>query len=131
MKSVMKKRLYVVAILFTIHCSLFVSHAVAQTEPEYRLEIGAGIGMASYEGDFNGNIFKNPQAAFSLLGKYKFNPRVAMAMNISYMKLKGAAKDVTSYVPTEWQGYDFSKNVGDVGLEWNIVEPNGSHLIYF
>ena len=127
----MKKRLYVVAILFTIHCSLFVSHAVAQTEPEYRLEVGAGIGMASYEGDFNGNIFKRPQAAFSLLAKYKFNPRVAVAMNITYLTLKGSAKDVTSYVPEQWTDYTFNPKIGDVGfrLEYNFW-PYGTGMEY-
>ena len=131
MKSVMKKRLCVVAILFTIHCSLFVSHAVAQTEPEYRLEIGAGIGMASYEGDFNGNIFKSPQAAFSLLARYKYNPRVALAMNISYMTLKGSAKDVTSFVPEQWANYTFKHKIGDVGfrLEYNFW-PYGTGMEY-
>ena len=131
MKSVMKKRLCVVAILFTIHCSLFVSHAVAQTEPEYRLEVGGGIGMVSYEGDFNGNIFRNPQAAFSLLAKYRWNPRVALAMNISYMQLKGSAKDVKSYVPQQWQDYTFKRKVGDVGLrlEYNFW-PYGTGMEY-
>ena len=131
MKSIMKKRLYVVAILFTIHCSLFVSHAVAQTEPEYRLEVGGGIGMVSYEGDFNSNIFKNPQPMFSLLGKYRFNPRMALAMNISYGTLKGSAKDVTSYVPEEWADYDFKTSIGDVGfrLECNFW-PFGTGMEY-
>ena len=131
MKSVMKKRLYVVAILFTIHCSLFVSHAVAQTEPEYRLEVGGGIGMVSYEGDFNSNIFKNPQPMLSLLAKYRFNPRMALAMNISYGKLKGSAKDVSSYVPDKWANYDFTRKIGDVGLrlEWNFW-PFGTGMEY-
>jgi len=131
MKSVMKKRLCVVAILFTVHCSLFVSHAVAQTEPEYRLEVGGGIGMAFYEGDFNGNIFKNPQASFSLLARYKYNPRVAVAMNITYLKLEGSAKDVTSYVPAQWQDYSFKRKTGDVGvrLEYNFW-PYGTGMEY-
>jgi hypothetical protein len=89
---------------------------VAQTEPEYRLEVGGGIGMVSYEGDFNGNIFKNAQPMFSMLAKYRFNPRMALAMNISYGSLKGSAKDVSSYVPEEWADYDFKTNIGDVGL---------------
>ena len=89
--------------------------AKAQTEPEYRLEVGGGIGMVSYEGDFNSNIFKNPQPMFSLLAKYRFNPRMALAMNVSYGTLKGSAKDVSSYVPEEWANYDFTKNIGDVG----------------
>ena len=87
----------VVAILLMLAVS-----AKAQTEPEYRLEIGGGVGMVSYQGDFNGNLFKNMQPMFSLLGKYKFNPRMALAMNISYGTLKGSAKNVTSYVTEEW-----------------------------
>ena len=31
--------------------------AKAQTEPEYRLELGGGVGAVTYLGDFNGSIF--------------------------------------------------------------------------
>lgn len=33
-------------------------HISAQDDPQYRMEIGAGVGMVSYEGDFNGNVLK-------------------------------------------------------------------------
>lgn len=103
----------------------------AQTEPEYRLEVGGGIGMVSYQGDFNGNIFKNMQPMFSLLAKYKFNPRVAIAMNISYGKLKGSAKDITSHVPAQWVDYTFKRKIGDVGvrMEYNFW-PYGTGMEY-
>ena len=105
--------------------------AHAQTEPEYRLEVGGGIGMVSYQGDFNGNIFKNMQPMFSLLAKYKFNPRVAIAMNISYGKLKGSAKDITSHVPAQWADYTFKRKIGDVGvrMEYNFW-PYGTGMEY-
>ena len=105
--------------------------AKAQTEPEYRLEIGGGIGMVAYQGDFNGNLFKNMQPMFSLLGKYKFNPRMALAMNISYGTLKGSAKNVTSYVPEEWADYSFKEKFSDVGirLEYNFW-PFGTGMEY-
>jgi len=61
----------------------------AQTQPEYRVEIGAGVGMVTYLGDFNGNLLKNPMPMFSLLAKYKLDPRMAVAMNVSYGKIKG------------------------------------------
>ena len=103
----------------------------AQTEPEYRLEVGGGIGMVSYQGDFNGTIFKNMQPMFSLLAKYKFNPRVAIAMNISYGKLKGSAKDVTPHVPEQWADYSFKRKIGDVGvrMEYNFW-PYGTGMEY-
>ena len=116
----------VVAILLMLAVS-----AKAQTEPEYRLEIGGGVGMVAYQGDFNGNLFKNMQPMFSLLGKYKFNPRMALAMNISYGTLKGSAKNVTSYVPEEWADYSFKEKFGDVGnrLEYNFW-PFGTGMEY-
>ena len=30
----------------------------AQGDVEYRMEVGAGAGLLSYEGDYNGSIFK-------------------------------------------------------------------------
>ena len=35
--------------------------AKAQEDQEYRLEIGGGIGLTSYQGDFNGSITANMQ----------------------------------------------------------------------
>ena len=32
--------------------------AKAQTEPEYRLELGGGVGLLTYLGDFNTNLMK-------------------------------------------------------------------------
>ena len=37
--------------------------AEAQTDPEYRAELGGGVGMVSYQGDFNGSILKDLQPA--------------------------------------------------------------------
>ncbi len=125
------KRLYVVVIIFTIHCTLFTSHAVAQTEPEYRLELGGGIGAVTYLGDFNGNITRNAQPMFSLLAKYKFNPRMALAMNVSYGQLKGDAKKVEGHIPTQWSDHSFKNNLVDVGMrfEYNFW-PYGTGMEY-
>ena len=40
----------------------------AQDDPEYKMEIGVGTGLLTYEGDYNGNIFKEsqPMASFML-----------------------------------------------------------------
>ena len=114
--------------LFTFHFSLFT--AKAQTEPEYRLEIGGGIGMVSYQGDFNGNIFKNPQPMATVLAKYRFDPRRALAMNVSYGQLKGSSKNAKTYFPLPTT-YDFTSKVVDVGLrlEYNFW-PYGTGFEY-
>ena len=92
--------------------------AKAQTEPEYRLELGGGVGLLTYLGDFNTNLMKNTQPMFSLLAKYKFDPRQALAMNVSYGTLKGSAKYEKSYYPNVQEDYSFKNNVLDVGLRY-------------
>jgi opacity protein-like surface antigen len=91
----------------------------AQTEPEYRLELGGGVGMVTYLGDFNANIFKNAQPMFTAMAKYRFNPRKALALNVSYGTLKGTAKDDKSYYPG-LDGYTFKHNLLDIGLRGEL-----------
>lgn len=116
------------AVLFVFHLSL---NAYGQTEPEYRLEIGAGVGAVSYQGDFNGNIFKEMQPMFTLLAKYRFDPRQAIALNVSHGQLKGSAKHAGTYLPNEWDGYTFKTRLWDVGVryEYNFW-PYGTGMEY-
>ena len=92
--------------------------ASAQTEPEYRLELGAGVGLMNYLGDFNGNLLKNPGPMFSALAKYKFSPRSAVAMNVSYGRYKGDAKNAGTYYPSPYTNYKFKHGLLDVGLRF-------------
>ena len=108
----MKKVLLLVLMLSAVR-------AQAQTEPEYRMEIGGGLGTVSYLGDFNSNIFKNMQPMFSLLAKYRFDPRKALAFNISYGTLKGSSSYDQTHFP-EVEDYSFKHNVVDVGLRGEL-----------
>ena len=83
--------------LLTYQLSLATSHA--QEEPEYRMEIGAGAGLAIYYGDFNGKLFRSLQPMGALHAKYKMNPRMAWAANLGATKLKGSSQNVTSGYP--------------------------------
>ena len=89
----------------------------AQEDPEYRAEIGGGIGLVTYEGDFNSHLFKNMQPMFTLLGRYKLNPRMALALNVSYGKIKGSSKDVETYYPNLPETA-FSHGLVDVGVRY-------------
>ena len=98
-----------------------VASVHAQTDPEYKLELGGGIGMVSYQGDFSSGLFKNLQPMFTVLAKYRFDPRRAVALNVSYGQLKGSSEDVKTYYPLTTT-YDFKSKVADVGLrlEYNF-----------
>ena len=92
--------------------------AQAQTDPEYRLEIGGGVGAVTYLGDFNGNLTKNSQPMFTLMAKYRFDPRQALALNVSFGTLKGSAKYEKTYYPNVQEEYSFKNNLVDVGLRY-------------
>lgn len=55
----------------------------AQEDPEYRMEVGAGGALVCYEGDFNGSILGTMCPMGTLLAKYRMNPRMAWALNLS------------------------------------------------
>lgn len=95
----------------------------AQDDPQYRMEIGAGVGMVSYEGDFNGNVLKNMQPMFSALWRYNFDPYKDLRFSATYGKLKGSSKDVDTYYPDyATEEYSFNRNLLDVSLvfEYNF-----------
>jgi len=68
----------------------------SQTEDEYLMEVGAGVGTMSYVGDFNGSIFKNMQPMASLVLKRLWGPYIGVQANVSYGKAKGDSKNVTT-----------------------------------
>lgn len=93
--------------------------ARAQEDPEYRAEVGAGVGLMTYYGDFNSALFKGMQPAFTLLGRYKWNPRMALAMSITYGKLKGSSDNVDTWYPDYQESvYEFDNSLWDIALRY-------------
>lgn len=103
--------------LLSVFLTIFTVSLSAQEAPEYRAEVGGGIGLVAYQGDFNGNLFKNMQPMFTLLGRYKFNPRMALALNASYGKIKGSSKNVETFYP-DLPEIDFNHGLVDVGVRY-------------
>lgn len=123
----MKKVSFVLVFLL-----MFAIQAKAQDDPEFRLEIGAGVGMMGYLGDFNGNLTKDMQPMFAVTGRYVFNPWMALRMSVSRGKLKGSSSDVETYYPDYTDvSYDFSNALYDLSLtyEYNFL-PYGTGWDY-
>ena len=105
------------AVLITYHLSL--STSLAQDDPEYRMEIGAGIGTVTYLGDFNGNLLQDMQPMGTLLAKYRPNPRMAWTFSIGYGKLKGAVADEKTWYPeAEQMPSSFNNGLINGGLRF-------------
>ena len=95
----------------------------AQEESEYRMEIGGGIGLVNYLGDYNGNLAKNLQPMGSLVAKYRPNPRMSWAFGVGHGKLKGQLADAQTWYPeTEQLPQSFSHALidGSVRFEYNF-----------
>jgi len=110
-------RLCICAALFMLHSTCFQAECSAQQDPEYRLEIGAGVGALTYLGDYNGNPLKEIQPMGTVLAKYRFTPRQALALNIGYGQLKGSSRNVKTYYP-QTEPYSFKSSVVDAGLRY-------------
>lgn len=113
----MKKTLYIV--LTALLLSIASVPANAQTDYEYRMEIGGGVGLMAYEGDFNGSILHNMQPSASLMLRRVMNPYMDLRLAASYDKLKGSSKDVKTYLP-QYQDtqYDFSTTLVDLSATY-------------
>lgn len=121
------KKLLVVILIFFSNISLY-----AQEDEEYRMEIGAGIGMMGYLGDFNGNITKDLQPMGTVLARYNFSPYMGLKFNVSYGKMKGSSADVETYYPEYAESpYEFDNTLVDFGLtyEYNFF-PYGTGRDY-
>ena len=73
--------------------------ASAQDDVEYRMEVGGGIGMMGYLGDFNGSLTKNLQPMASLVLRNNLNPYMGFKAAASYGKLKGSSTAEKTYYP--------------------------------
>ena len=112
------RRVLVMATLLVLLSPCLSLGAVAQEYPEYRMEAGGGIGTVGYLGDFNGSLLKDMQFGASLVGKYRFNPRMAMGLTVTYGTLKGASTDEKTWLPEVQTPVAFSHSVVDASLRY-------------
>lgn len=93
--------------------------ASAQDDPEYRMEVGGGLGLVSYEGDFSSSVTKGMQPMAALIAKYRYNPRTAMGVSLSYGKLKGSSTDVQTWYPGMAEApYSFDNQLVDLSMRY-------------
>lgn len=105
---------------FTLLIITLLSIGMAEAQSlDYRMEIGAGVGLVSYLGDFNGNLTKDMQPAGSAIARYNINPRSALKFELTVGKLKGSSNDVkTYYTEPDAQEVNFSNSLYDFGCRY-------------
>ena len=107
-------------LLFTFS-PLHIFTVSAQDEPEYKMEAGAGAGLVTYTGDFNGNLLKGMQPFGTLMAKYHLSPRAAVSFNLGVGKIKGSSDDAETWYPLE-ERYEFDNTLteGIFRYEYNF-----------
>lgn len=106
-------------LIFMIVMVTAATQVRAQDDPEYRMEIGAGVGMMGYLGDFNGNLTKDLQPMATVLARYVFNPYMDLKLNVSYGTMKGSSEDAETYYPDYAETpYTFKNKLYDVCLTY-------------
>ena len=95
----------------------------AQSDPEYLMEVGAGVGVVNYMGDFNANLTKNFQPGAAILLRRLLSPYMGFKFDVMYGKLKGSSKDMKTYYHDYVETpYEFSNTLidGSVTYEYNF-----------
>lgn len=93
--------------------------ASAQQDDEYLMEIGGGVGMVAYQGDFNGKITSGMQPAGAIVWRRLLNPYMGLRVTGMMGKLKGDATRVETYYPDETtRAYSFDRSLTDVSVTY-------------
>ncbi|MBQ0073401.1 MAG: outer membrane beta-barrel protein [Prevotella sp.] len=106
--------------------------ASAQDDVEYRMEIGAGVGMTTYHGDFSSALFKKSQPAGAVIFRRVINPYTAVRISGMYTGIKGSTEGKSTYYPDLAEnGYSFSNPLADISatFEYNFL-PYGTGRDY-
>ncbi len=125
----MRVYIYKVSILFAA-LVMSVMAAMAQDDVEYRMEIGAGLGLTAYQGDFSSSITKNMQPTGAVIFRRVLNPRSAVRFSGMYTRLKGDMRNIdTVYPDLVNEGYSFSNALVDVSAtyEYNFMPYGTGH----
>lgn len=105
----------------------------AQTDDEYLMEIGGGVGFLGYLGDYNNVLTRDLQPMAMLLVRRNLSPYMGLRLAASFGKLKGNERDVkTIYPSTGVTPYSFSRTLTDVSLtyEYNFWPYGTGHDYY-
>ena len=105
-------------LVISLACAM-PSMCLAQSDYQYRMEIGAGVGVVTYQGDLGGSLTKNMQPMASVVLRRFFNPYMALKFSAAYGKLKGSSADSNTYYPDYAASqYRFNKTLVDAGVTY-------------
>ncbi len=106
-------------------------NVMAQSNEEYKLELGGTLGGSFYMGDANYTTpFKNIGIAGGVMVRYLINPRMAIKGNLIVGRISGDTKNFSNQYPFEGVA-SFKRTIFDLGaqFEYNFL-PYGTGFGY-
>lgn len=83
---------------------LFCAGISAQSEEEYRMEVGVGAGAAFSLNDANSSLFGGAKPMGGAVARFIFNPRSALKLTASYATTSGNIDGVKNFYPAHPAG---------------------------
>lgn len=103
-----------------LHASCF-THAAAQTELEYKMEIGGMVGSSTYLGDASyTGFYKNVNLGGGAIARYNLNPRMALKFDLAYGGISGDASGEAYPPGIDRDALKFKKSLVDVGCQYEM-----------
>lgn len=104
----------------------------AQSGTTYKGEVGAGVGVTNYLGDFNGSLTKGFQPEVNIIYRRVFDAYKALKFDLSAAPFKGSSINETTYYPDyAANAYNFKRTLMDLNAtyEYNFM-PYGTGRDY-
>lgn len=97
----------------------------AQSELEYKFEIGAMGGLSSYQGDLSKGLYSGVSGGGAALFRYNINPRMALKVDLGYGGVRGDATKSKNKFPDEFYTQDpsplkYSGGVFDLSCAYEL-----------
>lgn len=100
---------------------IMTTYSTAQTELEYKMEIGGMAGTSTYIGDANyTGFYKNINMGGGVIARYNLNPRAALKFNVGYGGISGDVSNVAYPDEIDRENLKFSKSLFDFGCQYEM-----------
>ena len=123
---------YVVRLMLIALSIIMPASASAQEDAFYRREIGGGVGLTNYIGDYNRALMKGFQPSLNVVYRRNYNVFSSVKIDAAWSKIKGGSQNVTTVYPDEiGSPYTFDRTLIDVNMtyEYNFL-PYGTGREY-
>ena len=106
---------YVVRLMLIALSIIMPASASAQEDAFYRREIGGGVGLTNYIGDYNSALMKGFQPSLNVVYRRNYNVFSSVKIDAAWSKIKGGSQNVTTVYPDEiGSPYTFDRTLIDV-----------------